>query len=177
MTEGAAIKNRVREVTGILAEMDVLFEFGRTDPEQKHFWALAPFSEKKDRSDAVPVMLLLDEGWLSVFHLAQLKAPLTEAQVTILLVLNTELAFVKVGLAKENEDENSALWVGQQIPVSQINLEVVKIAIGAVTVGAREAKRRLDLVKSTLPNKKEKGRSEPAGNPAAVQSLTRKVKE
>ena len=134
-------KTYARAVTGILADLDLSFEVGKTEPEQKSFWALAPFSTSEDHSDAVPLTLLLEESWLTVFCLEEIPASLNPEQSRILLFLNPPFPLAKFGLIEE--EGKQALWIGQQIPVGQIDLEGVKMLIGTITAGVRELRRRI----------------------------------
>jgi hypothetical protein len=134
-------KTYARAVTGILADLDLSFEVGKTEPEQKNFWALAPFSSNEDHSDAVPLTLLLEESWLTVFCLEEMQKSLKPEQSRTLLLLNPQVPLAKFGLIEE--EGKQALWIGQQIPVEQINLESVKMLIGTITTGVRELRKRL----------------------------------
>jgi hypothetical protein len=127
-----------------LAELDLFFEFGRNE-DGEAFWSLAPFSDAEgDHTDAVHVWLVLHETWLIVFSLEQLQSALPQEKLKTLLLFNPQLTGAKVGLV--DEEGTLAIWVGQQIPINQINLEALKIAIGAVTVGVREVRKRLAKV-------------------------------
>lgn len=143
-----------REVTKLLADMDLLFSLSKSDREE-YIWSFSFLDEPPQDSgrtkdaaagaslNETSISILLSEAWLHVFHLRKLtsRKRLEASVLKALLMQNVTILAAKVGLL--NENDQTSLWVGDQFPATLLSLDRLKLAVGSVLQGAREASKLL----------------------------------
>ena len=139
-----------RQLTKILADLDILFSFFK-DTEGEPFWDIVPIRDDSDESptqEPVRVLLALRQGFLHTFSLVEPRGEIRVKTALALLDLNTRLVIAKVGTEGRSEGA-PLLWVGAHLPESAMDAESVKIQIGAVAGAVRQVRKVVSLSEST----------------------------
>jgi hypothetical protein len=127
---------RGREVTKLLADLDVYFSYGKNDSGEP-VWSLAPF-EAEGIPQGISVQLWLTDLWLFVFHQRELKRQPDKETLVRLLRLNTVFSGAKIGFLVPKPGAPDQLAIAAELSATRLSLEHLREAIAAVVGVSRE---------------------------------------
>lgn len=127
---------RARQITRLLADLDLLFSFGR-NAEGGPLWTLTPF-QTPDLPQGISVELWLTEIWLFIIHRKGLKGKPDPQMLERLLRLNTRFSGAKVGLFDPSPEDEQRLCVLSEVSATRLNAENLREGIAAVVGISRE---------------------------------------
>ncbi len=127
---------RGREVTKMLADLDVYFSYGKNATGEP-VWSLVPFAVE-EIPEGISVQLLLTDLWLFVYHQRELKRQPDKESLFQLLRLNTRYSGAKIGFLVSDPAASDQLMVVSEISATRLNLEHVREALAAVVGVSRE---------------------------------------
>lgn len=133
---------RFRQVTKILADLDLLFSISSNPPDQDRLWDLlfSPDPHGHPQS-AVAIRLGFNGPWFVVLSATQLDERPNVDTLMQLFRINLMAPGAKVTVSEFDMDGTPAaqLIVSTEISESRVDTESVKEAIGAVVAATRKA--------------------------------------